>query len=88
MTQNRSLQLHAMMDSVEREAQARGYSDGRRGCICSPGAYGQYANLLASYKRGWTLGHEDYETEMSQLAALPVEKHQDVTASREPKDET
>lgn len=50
------------MDDVEREAQDRGYSDGKNFKSCSPKRYDYVAsNHIAAYKRGWQYGRKEYE---------------------------
>ena len=53
-----------MLDDVQREAQNRGYEDGKRGYSNSPRSYGykpEYGHLIAAYERGWQIGRQDYE---------------------------
>ena len=47
------------MDDVAREAQDRGYNDGRKGLFCSPGKYGYCGHLKAAYERGHAVGKGD-----------------------------
>jgi hypothetical protein len=58
------------LDTVEKEAQDRGYLAGNCGFSCSPGTYGyhKYPNLAAAYCRGWKLGHADYEKHMKEVS--------------------
>ena len=50
-----------MMDDVEREAQDRGYHDGRGMKTKSPTRYGYSGHLTDAYNRGWDLGRHDFE---------------------------
>ena len=60
-----------MMGEAEKEAQTKGYQDGKIGKAKCPGEFKKYSNLLAAYERGWRLGHQDHERDMDQLCKEP-----------------
>lgn len=50
------------MDDVHKEAQDRGYNDGRNMRMNNPSKYGYtYSGHITAYNRGYNFGRQDYE---------------------------
>jgi len=59
------------MDDVEREAQEKGYEDGRGNRHANPKKHGFTGHLKDAYHRGHRQGKRDHERDMDQLRQEP-----------------